>query len=120
MEERDFFDEQAEQKVHMMTCPHCGQSNEYSLSWLIRRKRPQLPRGADDQDRMRFAKAKSYMVRREDMVGCKNVRCRKRFDVVGIQSVAYMQEATAGTGADSNSEDREARLRAAFGRKNLG
>jgi len=115
MEERDFFDEQAEQKVHMMTCPHCGQSNEYSLSWLIRRKREHLPRGADDQDRMRFAKARSYMVRREDMVGCKNVRCRKRFDVMGIQSVAYMQDAApAGT---STNEEREARLRAAFGRK---
>jgi len=112
MEERDFFDERTEQKKHLMVCPHCGQQNEYELSWLVRRKRPQLPRGADERDRARFSKAQSYMVRREDMVGCKNVRCRKRFDVAGIQSVAYLQEATVVA-----SEDREARLRAAFGRR---
>jgi hypothetical protein len=90
MEERDFFDEVTEQRSHVMTCPHCGQSAEYQLNWLIRRKRPHLPRGADERDRARFAKAQSYMVRREDMVGCKNVRCRKRFDVTGIQSVAFL------------------------------
>jgi hypothetical protein len=90
MEERDFFDERPEQRTHMMTCPHCGQQDEYQLSWLVRRKKTQLPRGADDRDRARFAKAQSYMVRRDDMVGCKNVRCRKRFDVAGIQSVAFI------------------------------
>lgn len=95
MEERDFFDERTEQRMHTMVCPHCGQAAEYQLSWLIRRKRPTLPRGADDRDRARFAKAQSYMVRREDMVGCKNVRCRKRFDVTGIQSVAFLESADA-------------------------
>jgi hypothetical protein len=30
------------------------------------------------------------MVRRDDMVACKNVRCRKRFEVAGIQSVAFL------------------------------
>jgi len=90
MEERDFFDERTEQRSHTMVCPHCGQAAEYQLSWLIRSKRPHLPRGADERDRARFAKAQSYMVRREDMVGCKNVRCRKRFDVTGIQSVAFL------------------------------
>jgi sarcosine oxidase delta subunit len=90
MEERDFFEERPEQRKHTMTCPHCGQQGEYELSWLVRRKKNQLPRGADDRDRARFAKAQSYMVRRDDMVGCKNVRCRKRFDVAGIQSVAFI------------------------------
>lgn len=90
MEERDFFEERAEQRKHPMTCPHCGQQNEYELGWLVRRKRAQLPRGADDRDRARFSKAQSYMVRRDDMVGCKNIRCRKRFDVAGVQSVAFL------------------------------
>ena len=66
-----------------MTCPHCGQQGEYQIDWVVRRKKAQLPRGADDRDRARFAKAQSYMVRRDDPMGCKNVRCRKRFDVVG-------------------------------------
>ncbi len=90
MEERDFFDERPESRTHTMTCPHCGQQSEYELSWLVRRKKPQLGRGADERDRARFAKAQSYMVRRDDLVGCKNIRCRKRFDVAGIQSVAFL------------------------------
>src|SRR5580698_8834884 len=90
MEERDFFDEKAEQRTHVMTCPHCGQQGEYQIEWVVRRKKAQLPRGADDRDRARFAKAQSYMVRRDDPMGCKNVRCRKRFDIVGIQSVAFI------------------------------
>ena len=56
----------------------------------MRRKKAQLGRGADDRDRARFAKAQSYMVRKDDLVGCKNIRCRKRFDVAGIQSVAFI------------------------------
>jgi hypothetical protein len=90
MEERDFFDERSEQRTHVMTCPHCGQQGDYQIDWIVRRKKAQLPRGADDRDRARFAKAQSYMVRRDDPMGCKNVRCRKRFDVVGIQSVAFI------------------------------
>jgi hypothetical protein len=90
MEERDFFDERPEQRTHVMTCPHCGQQGEYQIEWVVRRKKAQLPRGADDRDRARFAKAQSYMVRRDDPMGCKNIRCRKRFDVVGIQSVAFI------------------------------
>jgi hypothetical protein len=90
MEERDFFDERPEQRTHTMTCPHCGQPAEYQIGWLVRRKKAQLPRGADERDRARFAKAQSYMVRTDDLVGCKNIRCRKRFDVAGIQSVAFI------------------------------
>jgi hypothetical protein len=90
MEERDFFDERPEQRTHTMTCPHCGQPGEYQIGWLVRRKKTQVPRGADERDRARFAKAQSYMVRTDDLVGCKNIRCRKRFDVAGIQSVAFI------------------------------
>ena len=115
MEERDFFDERPEQKKHTLICPHCSQPGEYELGWMVRRKKQQLPRGADERDRARFAKAQSYMVRLDDLVGCKNIRCRKRFEVAGIQSVAYLQEAAAGP-----IENREERLRAAFGRRSQG
>lgn len=93
MEERDFFDERQEQRNHTITCPHCGQAGEYQLGWLVRQKKNGLPRHADDRDRARFAKAQSYMVRRDDMVACKNMRCRKRFEVTSIQSVAFLQSA---------------------------
>jgi hypothetical protein len=90
MEERDFFDERPEQRTHTMTCPHCGQQGEYQIGWLVRRKKAQLRGNADERDRARFAKAQSYMVRTDDVLACKNIRCRKRFDVAGIQSVAFL------------------------------
>ncbi len=114
MDEREFFEERTEQKTHILTCPHCSQQGEYVLSWTVRRKRAQLPRGADELDRAKFAKAQSYMVRKDDLLGCKNIRCRKRFEVTGVQSVAELQEASAVP-----SGDREQRIRAAFGRRTL-
>ncbi|MBT9331310.1 hypothetical protein [Paracidobacterium acidisoli] len=93
MEERDFYDERPEQRTHTLTCPHCGKADEYQISWLVRRKKNVLPRNADERDRAKFAKAQSYMVRRDDMLACKNIRCRKRFEVAGIQTVAFLQSA---------------------------
>jgi sarcosine oxidase delta subunit len=90
MEERDFYDEKPEQKTHTLTCPHCGKSDEYQIGWLVRRKRAQVPRGADERDRAKFAKWQSYMVRKDDQLACKNIRCRKRFEVAGVQTVAFI------------------------------
>ena len=92
MEERDFFIETTELRTHTLTCPKCGQAAEYKVSWVVRRKRPQLPRGADERDRARFAKAQSYMVRRDDKLGCANVRCRKPFDITQLQSLAFLND----------------------------
>ena len=91
MEEREMFDEKDQRRPHTLTCPHCRQSGEYELSWLVRTKKRQLPPRADERDRARFAKARSYMVRKDDMVACKNLRCRKRFEVAGVQSVAFLE-----------------------------
>jgi len=90
MEEKDFFEEREQRKPATLTCPHCRQSADYELAWLVRTKKRQLPPRADDRDRAKFAKARSYMVRREDLVACKNIRCRKRFEVSGVQSVAFL------------------------------
>jgi hypothetical protein len=90
MEERDFYNEKPEQRPHTLTCPHCRQAAEYQLNWLVRRKKNSLPPRADERDRARFAKAQSYMVLREDMVACQNIRCRKRFELAGIKSVAFI------------------------------
>lgn len=90
MEERDFFTETIEQRTHSLTCPHCGQSAEYKVTWIVRTKKASLPRHADERDRARFAKAQPYMVRRDDAVGCQNVRCRKRFEISSLQTVAFL------------------------------
>ena len=42
-------------------------------------------------DRARFAKAQPYMVRKDDQAACKNIRCRKRFEIAGLQSVAFIE-----------------------------
>jgi hypothetical protein len=90
MQEKEFFDEREEKKPRSLTCPHCRQEGEYDISWLVRTKKRQLPPRADETDRARFAKAQSYMVRRDDMLMCKNMRCRKRFEIAGVQSVAFL------------------------------
>ena len=90
MDERELYDERPEKKMATLNCPHCHQSAEYELGWLVRTKKKQLPARADERDRVKFAKARSYMVRRDDLVMCKNLRCRKRFEVSGVQSVAFL------------------------------
>ena len=92
MEEREFFIETTEQRSHNFTCSKCGQAAEYKVTWVVRRKRPQLPRNADERDRARFAKAESYMVRRDDKLVCANVRCRKPFEITQLQSLAFLSE----------------------------
>ncbi|HEY1465222.1 MAG TPA: hypothetical protein VGF44_17540 [Terriglobales bacterium] len=90
MEERDFFDERTEKKTASLNCPHCQQSAEYEVSWLVRTKKAHLPPRADERDRARFAKASSYMLRKDDLMVCKNMRCRKRFEISGMQSVVSL------------------------------
>lgn len=90
MEERDYYDEKQETKKHMLICPHCRQEGEYEISWTVRMKKKSLPPRADERDRAKFAKAQSYMVRKDDLLGCKNMRCRKRFEIAGIQTVAFL------------------------------
>lgn len=91
MEEKDFFDERLEKKVATLNCPHCHQSAEYEITWLVRSKKRQLPPRADERDRARFAKARSYMVRKDDLTACKNLRCRKRFEITSVQSVVFAE-----------------------------
>lgn len=92
MDEREFFNETTEQRTHTLTCPKCGQPGEYKVTWVVRRKKAQLPRNADERDRARFAKAQSYMVRRDDKLGCANIRCRKPFEITTLQTLAFLTD----------------------------
>ncbi len=83
MDERNFYTEKQETKELTLICPHCRQENSYPIRWMLRTKKKELPRGAGDEDRARFAKARSYMARVDDMVACRNLRCRKRFELTG-------------------------------------
>lgn len=90
MEERDFFDEKETAKPATLSCLFCHQSETYEIRWLVRTKKTALRGPADERDRARFAKAQSYMLRRDDAVQCKNPRCRKRFEISGLQSVVFI------------------------------
>lgn len=91
MEEREFYDEREQKKAHTLNCPHCQQPGEYEIAWLVRTKKKQLSGRADERDRAKFAKARSYMVRKDDLLACKNLRCRKRFEITSVQSVAFLE-----------------------------
>ena len=45
---------------------------------------------ADERDRAKFAKAQSYMLLVDTQAMCKNPRCRKRFDISGVKTVAFL------------------------------
>jgi hypothetical protein len=90
MEERQFYRESETTKATSLNCPFCRTSESYELRWLVRRKIDRLPPRADERDRARFAKAASYMVLIDDKAICKNPRCRKRFEVSGIRTTAFI------------------------------
>ncbi|HEX8891126.1 MAG TPA: hypothetical protein VF779_18405 [Pyrinomonadaceae bacterium] len=90
MNERDFFNEKQETKRASFSCPYCRERAEYDVRWLKRTKKSAPPRGMNELDRTRFAKSRDYMVRIDDMLACKNMRCRKRFEIPNSQSVVFI------------------------------
>ena len=90
MRESDFFNEKQETKRATFSCPYCRERSEYEVRWLKRTKKLTPPRGGNEQDRMRWQKSRDYMVRVDDMLACKNIRCRKRFEIPSSQSVVFI------------------------------
>jgi len=88
MEERDFFTEKDETKPAQLNCPSCRTVDTYDIRWRRRTKKKSLPPYATDEDRMRFAKARDYLVRIDDVMSCK--RCRKRLEITSLQSVILL------------------------------
>lgn len=92
MDERAFFTESNSGKPARLQCPFCRTTETYDLKWLVRKKKDRIPPGADERDRARFQKAQSYMVLLDDKAVCKNMRCRKRFDISGVKTMAYLSD----------------------------
>jgi hypothetical protein len=90
MDERAFYTDQPATRPAQLTCPYCRETETYELRWVIRKKKDRIPPGGDDRDRARFQKAQSFMVLMDDKVGCKNLRCRKRFDISGVKTMAFL------------------------------
>lgn len=92
MDERAFYQESQTQKPATLHCPHCRSSETYDLRWMVRKKKDRLPGGASDLDRAKFQKAQSYMVLLDDKVSCKNMRCRRGFDISGVKTMAFLTD----------------------------
>ncbi|MEZ5422996.1 MAG: hypothetical protein R2682_07875 [Pyrinomonadaceae bacterium] len=90
MNERDIFNERQEIKSASFSCPHCRERQDYDVRWIKRTKKKEVPRGLNEQQRAQFANSKDYMVRVDDMLVCRNVRCRKRFDIPSSQTVVFI------------------------------
>ena len=92
MDERAFYTESQTTKAATLHCPFCKTSETYELRWMVRKKKDRVPSGADERDRARFQKSQSYMVLLDDKAACKNLRCRKRFDISGVKTMAFLSE----------------------------
>src|SRR5713226_8921202 len=90
MEERDFYIERDEFKPAHIMCPSCRQASEQQIKWRRRTKKKSLPPHATSEDRARFAKMRDYLVRIDDVVACKNLRCRRRIEITSLQSVILL------------------------------
>ena len=77
-------------KPATLNCPYCRTPRPTSCAGWSGRRRTAYPQGADERDRAKFAKAQSYMVLLDDKVACKNLRCRKRFDISGVKTMAFL------------------------------
>jgi hypothetical protein len=90
MHERDIFDERQEIKKANYSCPFCRERSDYDVRWITRIKKKNAPRNLNEHDRARFQKSRDYMVRVDDMLVCRNMRCRKRFEIPSSQSVVFI------------------------------
>jgi hypothetical protein len=90
MDERAYYTESPTTRQAELHCPFCGETAPHELRWMVRKKKDRLPPGGDERDRARFQKAQSYMVLLDDKVACKNLRCRKRFDISGVKTIAFL------------------------------
>jgi hypothetical protein len=90
MDERSYYSESQTTKAATLNCPFCKSQESYELRWIVRKKKDRLPGGADERDRAKFAKAQSYMVLMDDKVACKNMRCRRPFEISGVKTMAFL------------------------------
>jgi hypothetical protein len=90
MDERAFFIESQATKPAQLNCPFCRTVDTYELRWIVRKKKDRLPGGGDERDRARFQKIQSYMVLVDTHANCKNLRCRKRFEISGVKTTAFL------------------------------
>ncbi len=109
LDEKDLFTDKPENRMGKYQCPRCKRTNEYSIRWMRRTKRNQLPPSADASDRAKFAKLRDYLIRVDEEVVCKT--CNKRFEIPSQHSLMFVDQ-FAGL---PNDEELEKEIAAAAG-----
>ena len=89
MDERQFFTEKPEQRRRVFSVLS-RRTNDYSIRWMRRTKKPHVPGGADARDRAMFDKVKDHLVRIDDDVTCKT--CGKRFEIPSHRALVFLEE----------------------------
>ncbi len=98
MDERAFYSEKEEIRKVKLICPSCRGAFEAPVRWKVCRKKKELPRGIGEEEKRKFAKASSYMVRLDDLVACH--KCRKRFELTGQSTVLLINDNLGDPSAD--------------------
>ena len=89
-DERAFFSEKPETRPAQYQCPKCRRTGDYQIRWVRRAKKDRPPPGADEVDREKFAKLRSYLLRLDDEVTCK--ACGKRFEIPSQHSLMFVDQ----------------------------
>jgi DNA-directed RNA polymerase subunit RPC12/RpoP len=89
-DERSVFNEKPENRNGRYQCPRCKRTNDYSVRWVRRTKKDQLPGRSDEIDRAKFEKLRSYLLRVDDEVTCKT--CGKRFEIPSHHSLVFTDQ----------------------------
>ena len=89
-DERAFFSEKPETRPAQYQCPKCRRTGDYQVRWVRRAKKDRPPPGADEVDREKFAKLRSYLLRLDDEVTCK--ACGKRFEIPSQHSLMFVDQ----------------------------
>ena len=90
MDERQFFTEKPEQRPASLQCPRCRRTADYTIRWIRRTKKANVPAGADPRDRALFEKSKDHLIRVDDDVTCKV--CGKRFEIPSHRALIFLEE----------------------------
>jgi ribosomal protein L37AE/L43A len=92
VDERQFFTDakEPERRPARLQCPKCRRTNDYTIRWLRRTRKSQIPPGADERDRAMFAKVKDHLVRMDDEVTCPT--CRRRFEIPSHRALIFLEE----------------------------
>lgn len=90
LDEQTLFDKKPETRQTQYQCPRCRRTGKYNIRWMRHSKKRRLPGRVNDADRAKFEKLRSYLLRLDDDVTCKE--CGKKFDIPSQHSLLFVDQ----------------------------